>query len=182
MFYLLLTTFAMGAIAAGAVYAIARPFGWKPPVAIYPLAAAAGMLSYTIYDEYSWYERAAGALPTRLQVVRTYATSMPYQPWTYAIPRIYRFDAVDLGSTRVNPKAPDLQLVRLMRVTRNVSSEDVSVLVDCRNQRFAEIVAATKFGDDGVPTNASWQNLSDHESLKSTLCKKTAQAQTPAKS
>ncbi|MEQ8823549.1 MAG: hypothetical protein RIC14_04160 [Filomicrobium sp.] len=182
MFYQLLTTFFMGAIAAGAVFMVVRTFGWKPQAAIYLLAAAVGMMSYSVYDEYSWYERSSGALPTRMHVVRSYATSMPYQPWTYAIPRIYRFDAVDLGSTRVNPKAPDLQLVRMLRVTRNVSSDDVSTLIDCRNKRFAELGTETKFADTGVPTNADWQNLGDHPNLNDVICRGSASASGDTKS
>lgn len=170
MFIHLLATLAMGAIAAGCVYLIARPFGWKPPGVLYLIAAAAGMLGYSIYDEYSWYARASAALPNRLQVVRTYATSMPYQPWTYAVPRIYRFDAVDLASKRTNPNAPDLALVRLLRVTRNTSSDNITALLDCPNARYAEIDSSTTFADTGLPTNADWQSLKGHKVLKNAVC------------
>lgn len=167
----LLVTITMGAIAAGAVYLIARPFGWKPPGVLYLVAAAAGMLAYSVYDEYTWYDRSAGTLPNRLQVVRTYATSMPYQPWTYALPRVYRFDAVDLGSLRANPKAPDLALIRLLRVTRNTSSENVSAILDCKNARYAEIGTTTKFTDSGIPVDPDWQSLNEHRALKESICK-----------
>lgn len=173
MFVHLLATLALGAIGAGLVYLVARPFGWKVPTFAYPLAAAAGMLAYSIYDEYSWYARASVTLPTRLKVVRTYATSMPYQPWTYAVPRIYRFDAVDLGSTRTNPNAPDLTLVQLLRVTRNTSSVNVNAIVDCKNERFAEVDQQTKFAENGLPTNAKWQTLGNHPALRQVICNST---------
>jgi len=171
MIYLLLATLALGGCAAGAVWMIAKPFGWKPSGAVYLFAAAAGMLAYSVYDEYTWYERSSATLPTRLQVVRTYATSMPYQPWTYAVPRIYRFDAVDLGSMRTNPEAKDLALIRLLRVTRNTSSENVSAILDCPNARYTEIDTSTKFTESGVPIDADWHSLNEHRSLKEAICK-----------
>lgn len=171
MFIHLLATLAMGAVAALAVWTIARTIGWKKPGIAYPIAVALGMLSYSIYDEYSWFTRASSALPNRLEVVRTYATSMPYQPWTYAVPRIYKFDAVDLGSPRANPKAPDVLLVRVSRITRNTSTADIGMLVDCSKLRFSEVTAATQFGDDGVPTNPNWEPLSEYQSLQKVVCK-----------
>ena len=173
MFMNLLVTLALGGLAAGAVYLIARPFGWKPAGVVYLAAAAAGMLAYAIYDEYSWYSRTSSTLPGRLEVVRTYATSMPYQPWTYAFPRIYRFDALDLGSTRTNSNAPGLTLVQLLRVTRNTSSVKVNAIVDCRNERFAEVDQETEFADNGLPINAKWLNLTDHHALRKVVCNGT---------
>lgn len=167
----LIVTLVLGGLAAGSVYLVARPFGWKPAGVYYLVAAAAGMLAYSVYDEYSWYERSASTLPTQLKVVRTYATSMPYQPWTYAVPRIYRFDAVDMGSLRSNPKAPELALIRLLRVTRNTSSDSVAAVLDCPNARYAEIGEGTQFSQSGVPTNPDWQSLSQHPELKMTICR-----------
>ncbi len=171
MIYLLLATLALGGCAAGVVWMVAKPFGWKPPGVLYLIAAAAGMLGYSVYDEYTWFDRATTALPNRLQVVRSYATSMPYQPWTYAAPRIYRFDAVDLGSLRANPKAPDLALIRLLRVTRNTSSNNVSAILDCPNARYTEIDTSTQFTESGIPKNPDWQSLTDHRALKAAICK-----------
>jgi hypothetical protein len=171
MFIHLLATLAIGAIAAGAVYLFSKPFGWKPPSVAYLVAAAAGILGYSIYDEYSWFTRASSALPNRLQIVRTYATSMPYQPWTYAVPRIYRFDAIDLASQRSNPNAPELALVRILRVTRNTSSENISAILDCPKARYTEIDSTTEFADTGLPLNADWQSLDDHPALKEAVCK-----------
>lgn len=167
----LLVTLAMGGIAAGTVYLIARPFGWKPQGVVYLIAAAAGMLAYSIYDEYTWYERSTASLPNHFQVVRSYATSMPYQPWTYLKPRIYRFDAVDLRSRRANPDAPDLALIRLLRVTRNTSTEDISAILDCPNSRYVEVGEDTRFSESGVPIDPDWQGLSEHRSLKAAICK-----------
>jgi len=175
MFVHLAIVIAMGAIAAGVIYAIGRTVSWKPPGIAYLLAVAAAMLGYAVYDEYSWYNRATAALPTQIKVIRSYATSMPYQPWTYAAPRIYKFDAVDLASPRANPKAPGLTLVRLIRVTRNTSSLDLGAIVDCGNERFAEVAATTQFSDDGVPLDAKWQQLTDHPALRSAICSGVAQ-------
>ncbi len=170
MFIHLLATLAMGAIGALIVYVVARTFGKKPPGVLYPVAIAIGMLSYSIYDEYSWLDRASSAMPTRFQLVRTYATSMPYQPWTYLVPRTYKFDALDLGSPRSNPKAPQLVLVQLVRVTRNTSSVNVTAIVDCPKSQFTEVDNTTKFADNGLPTNANWQSLSGHRALSEAVC------------
>ncbi len=170
MFIHLLATLAMGALAAGLVYAVARTIGWKKPGVAYPIAVALAMLGYAVYDEYSWFKRSSGDLPNRLQVVRTYATSLPYQPWTYAVPRIYRYDAADVASVRANPNAPDLRLLRIVRVTRNTSSQNVSVVVDCPRGRFAEISTATEFNTDGLPKNADWQDIAGHQALRRMVC------------
>lgn len=170
MFMQLAATAAIGLVGAGIIYLIAKSTGWKPPSVAYLIAIAVGMVGYAIYDEYSWYSRVSAELPTRLKVVRTYATSMPYQPWTYAAPRVYKFDAVDLASKRVNPNAPDLSLVRMLRVTRNTSSVDISAIVDCSNDRFTEVDATTKFADTGLPVNPTWEKLSGHPALKQSVC------------
>lgn len=170
MFIHLLATLALGAIAAGLVWVVARTIGRKVPSFLYPAAVAAGMLSYAVYDEYSWYSRVANGLPPQLQVVRTYATSLPYQPWTYAFPRVYKFDALDRTSARQNPKAPNLRLVRIARVTRNTSTVEVMVLVDCAGGRFMEVLEGTAFGDDGLPENPKWQPLSGHKQLRALVC------------
>ncbi len=170
MFIHLLATLALGAVSAVFLWAIARTLKWKPPGYAYPVAVAAGMLGYAIYDEYSWYSRVANTLPPRLEVVRTYGTSLPYQPWTYAIPRVYRFDALDLGEARRNPADDSLVLVRLLRVTRNTSSKDVTLFVDCRARRYAEVKSDMKFDDRGLPLNPDWADLSSYPSLASRIC------------
>lgn len=170
MFIHLLATLAMGAIGAGVVFVIARTFSTKAPRVAYPLAIAIGMLSYSIYDEYSWYDRSSGTMPTRYKIVRTYATSMPYQPWTYLVPRTYKYDALDLASPHSNPNASDLKLVRLTRVTRNTSSVTINAILDCANDRFTEVDANTKFADTGLPIEADWQKLSGHRVLRETIC------------
>lgn len=177
MFIHLLATVALGAVTAVFVWVIARTFRVKPPGYAYPLAVAAGMLGYAIYDEYSWYSRVANTLPPRYEVVRSYATSMPYQPWTYLAPRIYKFDALDLGEARRNPANDRLVLVRLLRVTRNTSSADVSLFVDCGANRFAELTDKTTFDAEGLPTNPVWNDLQGYGALKSRLC--PAPAATP---
>lgn len=166
----LAVTIAMGAIGAGIVFLIAHLTGWKKPGSAYLIAAAAGMLGFAIYDEYSWFDRAVAGMPTTHQVVRSYGTSIAYQPWTFAVPRIYKFDAVDMASARANPKAPDLLLIKVLRVTRNVSSEAVTTLVECRRSRFAEITPLTTFDDAGLPSNADWQSLDDHPQMRAVVC------------
>ncbi len=142
-----------------------------PPVAsAHGIAAAAGMLGFAVYDEYTWFDRASAGMPTTHQVVRSYGTSVAYQPWTFAVPRIYKFDAVDVTSLRSNPNASDLLLVKVLRVTRNISSEAVSTLVQCPQSRFAEITPQTTFNDAGLPTNANWQPLSEHPNLRAVVC------------
>ena len=69
---------------ASTVWVTLRTLKIKPPGYVYLIAGAAGMLAYTIYDEYSWFDRAAGALPDRFKVVETVGVSYPWQPWTYA--------------------------------------------------------------------------------------------------
>ena len=167
----LAVTIAMGAVGAGIIFLIAHITGWKKPGSAYLVAAAAGMLGFAVYDEYSWYDRAAAGMPTTHQVVRSYGTSVAYQPWTYAVPRIYKFDAVDTTSVLSNPKAPDLLLVKVLRVTRNVSSEAVTTLVECPQSRFAEITPQTTFDEVGLPTNADWQSLDDHPNMRAVVCK-----------
>lgn len=170
MFIHLIATLALGGLAAAFVFAFARTIGWKKPGVAYPIAVALGMLSYSVYDEYSWFSRSSGELPGRLEVVRTYATSLPYQPWTYALPRVYRYDAADLASLRTNPTAPGQRLVLMKRITRNTSTVDVPIIVDCAKDRYAELTTATEFGDDGLPKNADWRSLTDHEALRRTIC------------
>lgn len=168
----LLVTVALGAVAALFVWAFARTVKWKPSGYAYPFAFAVGMLGYAIYDEYSWYGRVETTLPARYEVVRTYATSMPYQPWTYLSPRIYKFDALDLAEARRNPADDSIVMVRVMRVTRNTSSQDVPLLVDCGTKRYAEVKPDTTFDDAGLPTNPVWSDLTGYGALIARVCAK----------
>jgi hypothetical protein len=78
------------------------------PAWIVPAAAGLGMLSFAIWNEYTWHSRTVGALPDGVVVARAQAETAPWRPWTYIRPIVTRFSAVDTRRSRTNPEVPGL--------------------------------------------------------------------------
>jgi hypothetical protein len=74
------------------------------------------MLSFAIWNEYTWYPRTVAALPDGVVVARAQENSAPWRPWTYVRPIVTRFSAVDTRMNRTNPEAPGQVLTTVLLV------------------------------------------------------------------
>ena len=61
------------------------------------------MIGVTISNEYTWFSRSSAALPEGIEAAETAEKTAFYQPWSYALPYIHRFAAVDVGTMKSQP-------------------------------------------------------------------------------
>ena len=170
MFLNLVGTFILGVGAAGVVLIIYRVLGRKAPRWLLPAAAGAAMLVVQVWSDYTWHQRAAENLPAGVEVVKTYAEGTPFAPWSYLLPPINRFVAVDLASVRQNKQAPDYAMAKIYLITRYQPGASGTQIFDCVRERRADLGPATKFDDNGLPKNAAWSAVGREDRALAKVC------------
>ena len=170
MLFSLLATFLVGAAVGVMIWAGFRTVKRKAPGYLIPMAVGASMLGYTIYAEYSWFSRMTSEFPPRVEVVKTYTETKPWAPWTYVVPRIGRFLAVDLRTARRNPVLPGHVIVETLLVKRDDGPASLWQMIDCDGGRFTALPADPRFGADGLPEGASWLPRADLPELFAAVC------------
>lgn len=158
MIFELIGTIAAGFAAAGVALAINHLFGKKLPRWIVPASAGLAMLSFTIFNEYSWFPRTSASLPEGVEVAHTVTDAAFYRPWTYMWPYVDRFIAVDQASMRLNEDVPDQRMLDLIVYGRWTSAKRVKAVFDCKNGRRADVTGAVKFTEDGDLAGATWHD------------------------
>lgn len=94
----LLGVAAVGIGAAALLYAgmhLLRQFGLAPARWLMPAGIGLAMISYAIWNDYAWYDRAVARLPPGAQVLLVGRDSQLWAPWTYLAPAAIRFAAID---------------------------------------------------------------------------------------
>lgn len=166
----LLATVAAGAGGAGLMLALKKlSWGHLPKWAI-PAGAGAAMLASTIAIEYSWYPTAQRSLPEQLTVAEAYPLAVPYRPWTYAIPMIDRFIAVDTASVRANPEVPEQRLANTWLFQRWMTPRARAYLADCAGSRMAVLTTGIDMAPDGSVNGATWDSVPADDPLLRTIC------------
>jgi hypothetical protein len=146
---------------------------WLPamPKWAIPLAAALGLIGYTIWSEYSWFDRVSGELPPELEVVAVQDEAMPLRPWTYLAPIKMRFVALDHRETLAHPQAANLRLVTLYSFARWKPVDQGLMAVDCAGKRHVMVVEGVTISDQGVLTGAEWQAAGPEDQLQQAACR-----------
>ena len=104
MFLELIGTIFAGFAFAGIVMVLNKLTGGRLPRWMTPVAAGLGMIGVTIASEYSWYDRTRDTLPEGMAVIQEVESRAFYRPWTYAVPFVDRFAAIDASSVRKNDR------------------------------------------------------------------------------
>ncbi|MGP1395749.1 MAG: hypothetical protein ACTS3R_09585 [Inquilinaceae bacterium] len=170
MVFELIAVIVAGFAAAGVVLMVNHLTGGRLPRWLTPVGAGAAMLAMTIYSEYAWFDRTRSALPGDVVVARTVEDRAVYRPWTYAVPYVDRFIAVDRASIRRNDAAPGQIMVDLLVFGRWAPVRRVPVLMDCDTPRRADLVDEVQFDADGRVTNADWRALDSDDQVFRTVC------------
>ena len=166
----ILSIIAVAAGVAGLIHMGYRVFGRRPPRWAMPLGAGLSMVTFMIWNEYSWMSRTVAELPSTVRVVETRTYTAPWQPWTYVIPRVDRFLAVDTADFRQHPDLPGYILTKSFRVKRNDATMIVQHLFDCKQGRRADLTPQTTFTDDGLPENPVWYDMTATDPLLAAIC------------
>ncbi len=135
-----------------------------------PIAAGSAMLAYSIWSEYTWFDRTVGAMPSSLVVATKNESSAPWRPWTYAVPMVNRFIAFDRGAVRTNAAAPGQKIVYVLLFGRWAQPFSIPVLYDCPNGRRADLIDGADFGADGTVADAEWRDLPADDPVLEAVC------------
>lgn len=166
----LLATVVCGFAAAGVVLLANRLIGNRMPRWIVPAVGGIAMLSYQVWSEYTWYTRTAATLPEGVTVTETFEESAPWRPWTYAVPQVNRFAAVDVAGARRNPKVPGHVLADILVFSRYLPVYLVPNLVDCPGARRANLTDGAEFDEDGRMTDADWVEVGPGDPVVMAVC------------
>ncbi len=165
MFFELVATIVAGLAGAGVMMALNRLTGNRLPRWLIPVAAGAAMLFATIASEYSWYGRTRDNLPDGLQVVHAVENRALYRPWTYVVPYIARFMALDTGAVRINSQDQAVRLVDLYLYGRWRRIQALQVMVNCETGQRADPMESTG------GTETVWRDTDADDPIVTATCK-----------
>lgn len=150
-------------LAACVAFVIRRTWGVQARWLI-PVAAGAGMLGFTIWNDYSWFARQREGLPAGVEIVEAYAHSATIQPWTLLAPVVNRYTAIDLRAVERRPDNPAILRAPVFFAQRYQPTVVSAQIIDCAGARRAD---AADSGPDGLPTDDAWFALpADHPLLR----------------
>ncbi|WP_120635196.1 hypothetical protein [Ruegeria sp. EL01] len=170
MFLELIGTVFAGIAFAGVVMALNKFSGGRLPRWAAPVAAGVGMIGVTVASEYSWYNRQLENLPEELAIIQEVESRAFYRPWTYAVPFVDRFAAIDTVSVRTNDQVPDQRLVDLYFFGRWAPVSKMPVAVNCAENRRANLADGAEFADDGRLLNADWFTAGSRDPIIEATC------------
>ena len=172
MFFELIAAFAAGFLGAGLALVAGWLSGGRLPRWLMPVMAGVGMIGYAIWSEYTWFDRTAAAMPPGVEVTFVNEVSAFWRPWTYALPVVDRFAAVDTASIRTNPDVPDARIADMLFAQRWMPNRLVPVMFDCAGGRHAPLATVT-FTPDGGIGEGLWSRAGPDDAALSAACAKT---------
>lgn len=170
MFLELIATVFAGIAVAGMVILLNKLTGGRLPRWSSPVAAGLAMIAVTVASEYGWYERTLDGLPEGMEVAQTVENKSFYRPWTYAVPYVERFVAVDRGNLRQNPNVPGQLLADLYFFGRWSPVNRMPVLLDCAQGRRASLADGASFSDSGSVEDARWVSVGTDDPILAAAC------------
>lgn len=170
----LISMAAVGVFAACMVFVVRRAIvkrGRNLPRWIMPAAIGASMIAYSIWNEYSWYGRITAALPDSVTVVSHGERSVPWAPWTYALPVTVRFVAMDSRMRAVSEERPGLVLTELLLVERWQPTLRVPIAFDCPQARRADLIGSARLLPDGTLEGTRWESVPPDDPTLRAACR-----------
>lgn len=170
MLFELIAAIVAGFAGAGIVMLTNKALGGRLPRWLAPAGAGLAMLAMTITNEYSWYPRTAQGLPDGLIVAETVEDRAVYRPWTYLVPFVSRFIAVDTASMLTNDAVADQRLVDVYLFARWTPPRKRSVVVDCAEGWRADVNESSTFGADGELVGVDWRDVGADDPIVRGTC------------
>ena len=150
-------------VAAAALIWVARHLlglgGRSLPGWLMPALIGASMLGYAMWNDYTWYTRLAAQLPDSVEILSTGAGGKAFRPWSFVVPAITRFAALDRQSVEQDEGQ---QRARVFLVERWRPTMIVRVAVDCAGSLQGLVNDAGEV--------ASWQTLAQDDPVRRVLC------------
>lgn len=170
MVFELIGVIVAGVLGGGVASLIRRLVPMLPRWSI-PAAAGLGMLFVSITLEYAWFERTRAALPDQVEVALTNESSAPWRPWTYAVPLVNRFIAVDRRTLQTHDAAPTLRMVDLVAFARWTPPSRLTVVVDCADGRRVDLVPGVTLTEDGHVEGGTWHAMGRDHAVTRIACR-----------
>ncbi|MBT00660.1 MAG: hypothetical protein CMI01_18625 [Oceanospirillaceae bacterium] len=168
MIWNLVATLFAGLGAAGIALILRSLSRKKLPKWIIPVFAGAGMLAYSIYIEYTWFEFKSSKLPEGAVVVAENAPAMLWRPWTYLFPMTSGFTVLDTNSVAVKEIAGDpvaqFTLYRFEKAHVDQVRHD-PYLLNCAKREMVRL------NEEGQPMAGSLKQLPANDRLLNEACK-----------
>lgn len=138
---------------------------------IVPAAAGVGMLCYAVWSEYSWFTRAANAMPAGTVVTWKNEARSFWRPWSYYAPVVDRFAAVDLAHAQRHPDHPGVVIVDLLLSARWQVPARVKVVFDCNGKRRGDLTGENvSIAEDGSIVGANWVSVPEDDPALKAVC------------
>lgn len=170
MYVDIITIIAAGFAAAGVLLIVNRLTGRRLPRWIIPAFAGAGMIVMSLTNEYRWYPRTLTLLPEGFEVISTVDYAAPFSPWTYLVPYVNRFAAVDVAGAQRNANAPGMLLTNVVFFQRWQPMQLRTALFDCVQGRTALLEDNAVFREDGTVQVSRWDQTGPDDPATTLVC------------
>ncbi|RMC36376.1 hypothetical protein [Paracoccus alkanivorans] len=113
----------------------ARKAGFSPPRWILPAGVGLSMIGYSVWNDYTWFDRARQQLPEGAELLAIGHDSQPWAPWTYLAPVVVRFATLDPG--QISETGEGVKRARIMLIERRGPTRIVPQDFDCAKGMFS---------------------------------------------
>lgn len=144
--------------------------GFRLPRWVVPSGVGLAMLSFAVWNEYTWYPRVTSQLPDEVVIASAPLERAWYRPWTYAEPLVTRFAAVDRTALLRSTTNPALIVAPVVLVQRWTPTRRITVAFDCEGHRRADLVDGDGLGEDGTLTGVDWREVGPEDALVKAAC------------
>lgn len=169
----ILSLAAIGTLAACLIYITRRQLrrhGLSLPRWLLGATIGACMIGYSIWNEYSWFDRIRSGLPASVAVVSHGERSAVWAPWSYAWPVTVRFIAMDSRQRVQSTQRPGLVVAELLLVERWQPTRRIQSAFDCHHARRADLVGGARIDADGSLSGTRWQTVAANDPMLQAAC------------
>lgn len=167
----LIAMVAAGAGVAGIFMALRYFSKGRMPKWSVPAAIGAGMIAFSIWNEYSWFPRVTAVLPPEVTVISAPSEKQAWRPWTYLFPLKTRFLAFDGSSVKTSETTPTLRQADLLVITRWGATQRIPMAFDCAKSTQATLIDGAALAADGTLSGAIWQPAATDDAIQPLACK-----------
>jgi hypothetical protein len=159
--------------AAGGVALLATRLVRALPRWLAPVLAGAAMLAAAISLEYTWFSRTVEGLPDGVEVALTRESRAPWRPWTYVVPYVDGFIAIDQAGARTHAASPGRTMTDLYVFGRWAPTQRIHAMFDCVNGRRADLGPTVTLDDDGNVEGAAWHDTGLDDPVTRAACERS---------
>lgn len=157
MFITLLISTCAAFLAIGVLLILFRLFGRTPPGWLIPATIGLSIIGAVTYMRYTWADTIIDRLPESVRVIETFRESAFYEPWTYLLPRITHFVAIDEATLAVHPQLKGVYLVEMVLVAEGNPTMSVPQVIDCIQGRRSSLRPDASLDPADLPETLDWQ-------------------------